>query len=261
MPFEPGMKLVQSTTASDTPDGLTTELSLPHDPNPEHIDNSQVKTAKVVLPEGITINPSAAAGLEACTPTQIGIGTKNPIGCPAGSKLGTVALNVPGLPDGSLTGNFYLGEDEVPITKPPYTVYVSAESERYGIVVRLRGQVFPNPTTGQLTTTFTENPEQPFSEPDDQTQRRAARAAGQQPEVRKIERRDRIQPVHGHGGQGTDGAVRSHRVPGERCRSRSPRARPVKSPPPVGTRPTRSRSRARTASSSCRASPRRCPRA
>ena len=163
VPFEPGMKLGQSTTASDTPDGLTTELSLAHDPNPEHIDNSQVKTAKVVLPPGITINPSAAAGLEACTPTQIGIGTKNPIGCPAGSKLGTVALNVPGLPDGSLTGNFYLGEDEVPITKPPYTVYVSAESERFGIVVRLRGQVFPNPVTGQLTTTFTENPEQPFT--------------------------------------------------------------------------------------------------
>jgi hypothetical protein len=163
VPFEPGFNLVQSTTASDTPDGLTTELSLPHDPNPEHLDDSQVKTAKVVLPPGITINPAAASGLEACTPAQIGIGTKNPIGCPAGSKMGTVALNVPGLPEGSLTGNFYLGEDEIPITKPPYTVYVTAESERYGIVVRLKGRVSPNPTTGQLTTTFTENPEQPFT--------------------------------------------------------------------------------------------------
>ncbi len=29
--------------------------------------------------------------------------------------------------------------------------------------MRLEGRVTPNPTTGQVTTTFTENPEQPFS--------------------------------------------------------------------------------------------------
>src|SRR5208283_5233631 len=50
-----------------------------------------------------------------------------------------------------------------PITGPPYVIYVDAESARYGIDVRLRGVTTPNETTGQLTTTFTENPEQPFS--------------------------------------------------------------------------------------------------
>ena len=72
---------------------------------------------------------------------------------------------MPGLPNGSLLGNVYLGGPESgPITAPPYTVYVDAESARYGVSVRLKGTVTPNPVTGQVTTTFTENPEQPFSE-------------------------------------------------------------------------------------------------
>ena len=172
VPFEPGFALTQLTKASEAPDGITTELSLPHDPNPGagHYDSSQVKTASVTLPEGLTMNASAATGLEACTPAEIGIGTKNTMSCPEGAKLGTVTLNVPGLPPGSLLGNVYLGGPESgPITgganpaEPEYTVYISAESERYGVDVRLKGVVKPNPKTGQLTATFSENPEQPFS--------------------------------------------------------------------------------------------------
>jgi hypothetical protein len=164
VPFAPAFALNPETTQSDLPDGLTTELSLPHDPSPTGIDSSQLKTATVTLPEGMTLNPSAAAGLEACTKAQIGIGTKSPVACPTGSKIGTVALDVPTLPPGSLTGNMYLGgPDNGPITGPPYTIYLNAESTRYGVDVRLKGSVVPDGNTGRLTTTFSENPEQPFS--------------------------------------------------------------------------------------------------
>ena len=164
VPFAPTFSLTPETTQFDQPDGVTTELTLPHDPNPENLDSSQLKTASVTLPEGMTLNPSAAHGLEACTRTQIGIGTRNPVACPAGSKIGTVTLDVPGLPAGSLQGNLYLGGPESgPITEPPYTMYIDAESSRYGISVRLKGSVVPNPTTGRVTASFTENPEQPFS--------------------------------------------------------------------------------------------------
>jgi hypothetical protein len=163
VPFAPGFELTQSSKASDATDALTTEFSLPHHRGGGEVDSSDAKTATVVLPEGITLNPSSVAGLEACTPAQIGLGTKNPIACPEGSKIGTVALNVPGLPNGSLQGSVYLGAESLPITKPPYILYVAAESERYGVIVRLRGVTTPNEATGQLTTTFTENPEQPFS--------------------------------------------------------------------------------------------------
>jgi hypothetical protein len=164
-PFAPTLTVKPESTQSDAPDGLTTELQLPHDPNPEKLDSSQLKTASVTLPEGMTFNESAAREVtEHCTPAQIGIHTRNKVQCPPGSKIGTVTLNVPGLPPESLKGNMYLGGPESgPITGPPYVMYLDAESERYGISVRLKGEVVPNATTGRLTATFSENPEQPFT--------------------------------------------------------------------------------------------------
>lgn len=170
-PFEPAFKLTPETTQQDAPDGITTELSLPHDPSPTGIDTSQLRNAEVVLPEGMTLNPSAAGEVtEACTIAQARIHSSTfGVACPAASQIGTVTLEVPTLPAGSLTGNVYLGGPQPPeaetgpITKPPYTIYVNAESKRYGVDVRLKGSVRPNEATGRLTATFESNPEQPFS--------------------------------------------------------------------------------------------------
>ena len=163
VPFAPSFKLAAGNTQQDQPDGLTAEVSIPHNVEPEEIDSSQLKSASFTLPEGMTLNASAANGLETCTEAQFRIHTKVlGVACPAGSKLGEVALEVPGLPPGSLTGSVYLG-GTAPITAPPYTIWVDAESARYGIAVRVKGLVEPNPATGQLTATFSENPEQPFS--------------------------------------------------------------------------------------------------
>jgi hypothetical protein len=172
VPFAPGFSLASGVeeSQSDLPDGITTELSLPHDPSPAGIDSSQLENAVVTLPEGMTLNPSAARGLEACTPSQARVHSEVfGVACPGASKIGTVSLDVPDLPAGSLTGNIYLGGPESgPIrggteVKPEYTIYVNAESTRYGVDVRLEGTVTPNPTTGQVTATFAKNPEQPFS--------------------------------------------------------------------------------------------------
>jgi hypothetical protein len=165
--FQPSFAFGQETTTRDQPDVTTTEASEPH--NPKANDESQVKTASFTLPEGMTLNPSAAHGLEACTPKQAHqegtvFGPQFGVECPAGSKLGTVTLNVPTLPNGSLTGSVYLGGPESgPITGPPFTLYVVANSEQYGVSVRLIGEVIPNETTGQVTTVFRTPPEQPFS--------------------------------------------------------------------------------------------------
>ena len=162
-PFEPGFKLIPETTQSDAPNGITTEATLQHSASPTAIDNSQLKTASFTLPEGMSLNPSAAAGLEACSAAQIGIKTRNEVTCPEKSRLGSVTLTVPDLPTTEpLEGFVYLGGGPT-ITKPPYTIYVDAESARYGVSVRLEGTVTPDEKTGQVTTTFKENPEQPFS--------------------------------------------------------------------------------------------------
>ncbi len=171
VPFAPMFSVTPETTQSDKPTGVTADLALPHDPSPTGIDSSQLKNATIVLPEGMTLNPSAATGLKSCAAAEFGIGTRNPITCPSDSRLGTVSLNVPDLPEtesGLLTGNIYLGGTE-PITggsnpaQPEYTIYVAAETKRYGVLVRLQGTVKPNPATGRVTTEFNDNPEQPFS--------------------------------------------------------------------------------------------------
>ncbi len=158
-----------STTTTDSPNEFTAEASIAH--NPKANDVSQVKQAKFVLPAGMTLNPSAANGLQACKPSQaheIGSSEKFTeefgVACPGASQIGTVTLNVPTLPDGSLTGAAYLGQPESgPITAPPFTMYVVANSAKYGVSVRLVAHVSPDLATGQVTTTFSSPPEQPFT--------------------------------------------------------------------------------------------------
>jgi len=170
-PFEPGFKLSTETSQSDQPTGVTTEATLAHDPSPSGLDNSQLKAATIKLPEGLTLSPSAAKGLAACSLAQFNIGNRNEVACPSASQLGSATLTVPDLPSNEpLQGAVYLGGGPT-VTGPPYEMYIDAESARYGISVRLRGIVKPDPNTGQLTAEFTrkagntelELPEQPFS--------------------------------------------------------------------------------------------------
>ena len=163
IPFEPKFRLSPETAQPDQPDGITTEVEVPHNPKVE-IDNSDVRTGTVSLPEGMTLNPSAAHGLGVCTAAQANLHTAG-LGnaCPADSVLGTDTLETPNLPAGSLTGDVYLGGPESgPITGPPFTIYIEAQSPRYGVAVRVQGSVTPNPVTGRVSATFDENPEQPL---------------------------------------------------------------------------------------------------
>jgi hypothetical protein len=76
-----------------------------------------------------------------------------------------VAIETSMLPSGALPGKLYLGAPNgTPITGPPYTVYLAAQSARYGVGVRLQGSVAPNPQTGQLTVTFQNAPPLPFKD-------------------------------------------------------------------------------------------------
>lgn len=164
--FGPTFELKPELPAkADAADGITAELSQSHPAKASETDSSDLQNASLTLPPGLTINPSAAAGLEGCTPAQIGLEPVSPnVTCPGGSRIGTVELEVPTLPRQSLTGPIYVGKPAVgPIEKPPYTIYLDAESARYGVKVRLKGTVTPNPETGQLTTTFLENPRAPFN--------------------------------------------------------------------------------------------------
>jgi hypothetical protein len=163
VPFEPTVTITPESAASDRPDGATADVKAPQHVGEKEINTSDIKDVRVTLPAGMTLNPSAAHGLAACTAAQIGIGTTSPVTCPAASQVGTVTIETD-LPPGSLTGGVYLGNPGGgPITGPPYTIYLDAEST-LGVSVRLQGSVTADSSTGRLQATFANNPPLPFSD-------------------------------------------------------------------------------------------------
>jgi hypothetical protein len=173
IPFDPSLDVQPNTTQTDSPSGAAVEVEVPfEEPSLAEIAepltkqaSSHLRTATVTLPAGMGLNPSAANGLIACTDAQFGKGTTQPVSCPAASQIGTVAVETPPLPEGSLSGNVYLGEQKSrdPASGELYRIFVDVESTRFGISARLIGNTSANPQTGQLTTTFAENPQVPFS--------------------------------------------------------------------------------------------------
>jgi hypothetical protein len=165
--FNPSLSLTDETDKSDAPDGASVDLHIPQTTTePSQANSPDVQTAEVTLPAGMTLNPSAANGLEACTNAQIGIGSDSPIGCPAASQIGTATIDAPGIPNGSLSGGVYVGsqQSQTPESGEEYRVFLAAEAPAYGVGVRLEGHVKANRTTGQLTAVFADNPQVPFED-------------------------------------------------------------------------------------------------
>jgi hypothetical protein len=165
IPYDPALAVDPGTATTDSPAGARVEVEVPHILGGDKQESSQTRAAQVALPAGMALNPSAANGLKACSDDEFNKGSKDPVSCPAESKVGTVTIASPPLPDGPLTGEVYVGQ---PIGRDPtsgnlYRIFVRAESPRYGVDVRLVGNVRADPVSGQLTTTFAETPQVPFT--------------------------------------------------------------------------------------------------
>jgi hypothetical protein len=166
LPFSPTVGVAVDTRVAGAPSGVTIDVGLPRNPNgKDKPDTADLKDAHITLPQGMTLNPSAANGLQACTDAQLGKGTTRPVSCPAASAVGTVDFETPVLPAGALKGTVYLGQplSGDPASGEEYRIFLVADSPRYGVSVRLVGHVVADPTTGQLTASFTDNPQVPVS--------------------------------------------------------------------------------------------------
>jgi hypothetical protein len=175
MRFGPSLSVVPDTTQADSPSGYSIGLHVPQSTNPNDLATPALRTAVATLPQGLAISPGAADGLQACTDNlaetpgspgnEIGLTSLEPVtfsdvepACPAASQVGSVELKTPLLPD-TLVGQVYLSADHSGDT---YGVFVVIRGD--GLLVKLRSTVVANPVTGQLTATFANNPELPFSE-------------------------------------------------------------------------------------------------
>jgi hypothetical protein len=169
--FKPSMTITPTSKASDSPSGLEVELKVPQNEDPNGLATADLKDAKVTLPEGMTVNPSSANGMVSCPqltgkeghPGVSGIDLENgeAANCPDASKVGTVKIKTPLLEE-ELEGGVYVAQQNANPFKSLLALYIAAEAPERGVVIKLAGHVELNQATGQLTTTFDENPQLPF---------------------------------------------------------------------------------------------------
>ncbi len=165
VPFSPNVTASAGNAPTDSSAPITVSLNIPQHQGASEINSSTVKSANVTLPAGAGLNPATATGLEFCPDSAFPLKSRAAITCPAKSQVGTVAIEAPELPAGSLTGPVYLAEQKSrdPQSGNEYRVFFNAASDRYGVQVRVEGKIKANPTTGQLTAEFDELPQVAFS--------------------------------------------------------------------------------------------------
>ena len=112
VPFQPTAAVTPKPTQYDSPAEEATDVHVASDRKIERTNTADIKDARVTLPEGVTLNPSAAHGLEACTAAQLGEGDgRTRSTCPAGVQHRLRPdRNRPAAK--SLTGNVYLGKSD-----------------------------------------------------------------------------------------------------------------------------------------------------
>lgn len=162
MPFEPQLTVEPQSTRTDSPSAVTVRVDVP--PPAGDVKPGDIRNVTVTLPEGMSVNPSAATGLGTCTDAQFGKGTRNAIACPPSSKIGTVKIDTPVLPPDTLQGNVYAGQplSNDPASGKQFRIFIEGSTERYGVSVRLVGEVSVDPQTGRLTTRLRDLPQAPF---------------------------------------------------------------------------------------------------
>jgi hypothetical protein len=186
--FNPKLSVQPTLTQASEPTGYNVGIEVPQNEFPEGLGTSELRTAVVTLPAGTVLSPSAANGLEACQEAgPEGINMTGPESeeadiyghkhaakgkCPNASELGTMRISTPAF-EKELEGHVYLAQ---PLCGGPgqsactpadaedgnlFGIYLEAEGP--GVIIKLKGKVSVNTSTGQVTTTFEENPQLPFN--------------------------------------------------------------------------------------------------
>ncbi|HEU4944822.1 MAG TPA: hypothetical protein VFT10_06630 [Solirubrobacterales bacterium] len=169
--FKPEIGVNPGTSEVDSPAAASVTTTLPFEVPTKGGDDqlqSFVRKAAVSLPAGMGLNPSGSNGLLACSDAQFKKGQRVASNeCPAASKIGTVEVETPALPAGSLKGDVYVGEQKSsdPESGEQFRILAEAKSEQYGVVARLIGHTSANRTTGQLTAVFDEQQVGPLAGP------------------------------------------------------------------------------------------------
>jgi hypothetical protein len=164
--FAPTIRARPTTDVADSPSGLDLDLAVPQNLDPDGLASAQLREVTLILPEGLVVNPSAANGLEACSPDQIGLKSAvgdslahfglEPPSCPAASSLGDVEIVTPLLSE-PLKGSVYLATPHQNPFGSLLALYLSIQGP--GLDIKLPGKVEADPESGRITITFENTPQ------------------------------------------------------------------------------------------------------
>ena len=171
VPFEPTLEARPTTNVADAPAGLDVDLTSPRDDDPERHRRRPPQRHHRHPARGPGGQPlrrqrprrllAGQFGFTSTDPDEPIHTTPDPATCPDASKIGTVEVDTP-LLDHPLRAPLYLAD---PFDNPfdsLLALYIAVDDPQTGIVVKLAGEVTPDPDTGRLTTTFEHNPQLPF---------------------------------------------------------------------------------------------------
>ncbi len=174
--FEPSIRTTPDGGDGSTPTGLNVDVHVPQDSVTvaKGLAEANVKNITVTLPEGVAVNPSSGDGLAVCGEGEVGYtGSSNGASlftsgipasfCPDASKIATVTIHSPLLPN-ALTGAVYLAAQDQNPFGSLFAMYIVAQDPVSGTLVKLAGEVSLDPGTGRITTTFTGNPQLAFED-------------------------------------------------------------------------------------------------
>ena len=160
MPFNPQARVSVPTRQAEAPSGVDVELTVPQADLPDASSTAHVRDVTMQFPAGMVVSPSSAAGLRGCSSAQIALGTHDVPSCPRASKLGTVVAETPVL-ENALEGDIYLAAPHDNPFGSLLGLYIDVKGP--GFRVKIAGRLNTDPQTGQITATFANNPQLPFS--------------------------------------------------------------------------------------------------
>jgi uncharacterized repeat protein (TIGR01451 family) len=170
--FAPTFTLAPDSSQAGEPAGYTFNLQVPYSANPLTDATPELQNATISLPAGVVVSPSAAAGLQGCSDAEFAVSSDAAATCPDASQIGTVQVTTP-LLSSPLEGQIYLGSPECTGPGGSCTnadaqdgnmLRLFLQAQGSGVLIKLPGTVSANPATGQLTATFDNNPQLPFSD-------------------------------------------------------------------------------------------------
>jgi hypothetical protein len=169
----PSIDVRPASGRPDAPSPYNVNIQVPQNEALEGLATPDLRDVTMAFPAGVSISPSGANGLKACSEAQFGLHSGVAGACPSASSVGEMEVITP-LLEKPLQGSVFVaqpkcgGGDQPACTEASamngelYGLYLEVKGS--GVIVKLAGKVSANQATGQLTTTFTNNPQLPFSE-------------------------------------------------------------------------------------------------